>query len=161
MSDPSPWSEGDQIEPVRLTATVRRPIVDAFRLFTEGWGSWFPVHVHHARGPVVGVVFEGRHGGQLIEVCADGVRVPFGEVLAWEPPHRVVFSWHPSVEPTVPTEVEVRFFSEGDRATRVELEHRGWERLGAAAQSTRTSYLNGWPGVWALFVEAADRPAAT
>jgi len=67
----------------------------------------------------------------------------------------VVFSWHPSVEPTVPTEVEVRFFSEGDAATRVELEHRAWERLGAEAPSTRTSYLNGWPGVWALFVEAA------
>jgi uncharacterized protein YndB with AHSA1/START domain len=153
--DPSPPSEGDRIEPIRLTAAVRRPIADAFRLFTEDWGSWFPVQTHHARGPVVGVVFEGRPGGRLLEVCADGVTVCFGEVMVWEPPHRVAFTWHPSVLSTIPTEIEVRFFSEGKSVTRVELEHRGWERLGREAHEQRTAYLNGWPAVWAQFLEAA------
>src|SRR5207302_10906251 len=93
-----------------------KPIADAFRLFTEGWVSWFPVETHHARGPVVDVVFEGRRGGQLIEVC---------------------------------------FFSEGDAATRVELEHRAWERLGERGRIQRSRYLNGWPPVLARFAETA------
>jgi hypothetical protein len=31
--------------------------------------------------------------------------------------------------------------------TRVELEHRGWERLGDLADQARSSYEGGWPGV--------------
>ena len=153
--NPSPPTGEGSIEPIRLAARVRRPIADAFRLFTEEIGNWWPAQTHHTRGPVVGMVFEGRVGGRLIEVCADGVTVPFGEVLAWEPPHRVVFSWHPSVQPTTPTEIEVRFSAEVDGATRVEVEHRGWERLRDRAHQQRTSYLNGWPTVWARFLAAA------
>lgn len=151
MLEPSPWTEGRPIEPIRMSARVRRPIVDAFRLFTEEIGSWWPVQTHYARGPVVGMVFEGRVGGRIYEQCADGESVAVAEVLLWEPPHRLILSWHPSVLPTTPTEIEVRFFSEDAHATRVELEHRGWERLGARAHQQRTAYLNGWPTVWGCF----------
>jgi uncharacterized protein YndB with AHSA1/START domain len=134
---------------------VGRPIDAAFELFTRDIGSWWPVDTHHARGDVVAVVFEARLGGRIYERCRDGAEADWGEVLAWEPPRRVVFTWAPGRGPGGPTEVEVRFTAEGPATTRVEVEHRGWERLGDLAQKTRTSYLNGWPGVLRRFVDAA------
>jgi len=43
----------------------------------------------------------------------------------------------------VSTEVEVRFVP-FDGCTRVELEHRGWERLGELANTARIDYDQGW-----------------
>jgi len=68
---------------------------------------------------------------------------------------RVVFSWQPTRSSGAPTEVEVRFITEDVATTRVELEHRGWERLGDRAAAARSSYLNGWPGVIARFTREA------
>ena len=45
-------------------------------------------------------------------------------------------------------ELEVRFAADGD-ATRVELEHRGWEQ-----PEDRTSYDEGWDFVLGKLVEA-------
>ena len=134
---------------------VRRPIETAFELFTRDIGSWWPVETHHARGDVVGVVFEGRLGGRIYEECRDGQVAEWGTVLAWDPPHRVVFTWLPTQSRGAPTEVEVRFVAEGPAVTRVELEHRGWERLGDLASQTRSSYANGWPGVFGRFAREA------
>ena len=53
------------------------------------------------------------------------------------------------------TEVEVRFRSVGDEGTDVELEHRGFESLGAAAAETRDQFGNGWPAVLASFQDHA------
>lgn len=146
---------GGLLEPVRQSVRVRRPIEAAFELFTRDIGTWWPVETHHARGDVVGVVFEGRLGGRIYERCRDGEVADWGEVLAWDPPSRVVFSWLPSRSRGAPTEVEVRFTAEDATTTRVEVEHRGWERLGDLAAETRSSYLNGWPGVIGRFVRAA------
>ena len=57
-----------------------------------------------------------------------------------------------AAEPESPatTEVEVTFTPEGER-TRVDLEHRGWERLGEAAEFKRTEYEAGWDGVLDLY----------
>jgi uncharacterized protein YndB with AHSA1/START domain len=148
-----PASEG-LLEPVRQSVRVRRPIEAAFELFTRDIGTWWPVETHHARGDVVGVVFEPRAGGRIYERCRDGAVADWGEVLAWEPPRRVVFTWLPGRSRGAPTEVEVRFTAEGSATTLVELEHRGWERLGGLAAETRTSYLNGWPGVLRRFAAA-------
>jgi hypothetical protein len=52
------------------------------------------------------------------------------------------------------TEVEVRFSPEGPGA-RVELEHRGWDRI--EDPSDRNGYAGGWDAVLAPFVEAASR----
>ena len=64
----------------------------------------------------------------------------------------MVFSWKaPSWD--APTEVEVRFTAEGD-GTRVDLEHRGWERAGAAAENQSTGYGQGWDTVLARYAAA-------
>lgn len=146
VPDPRP------VEPIRMQVRVRRPIADAFRLFTEGIGTWWPTETYRVRGPVVEVVFEGRPRGRVYERGADGRTSDWGEVLAWEPPGRVVFSWNPSVRPAAPpTEVEARFTAEDESTTLVDVEHRGWERLGDLALQARSSYANGWPLVLARF----------
>ena len=153
-----PWISGGPLEPVRQSVRVRRPIEAAFELFTRDIGTWWPVHTHHARGEVVGVVFEGRIGGRIYERCRDGETADWGRVLAWEPPTRVVFTWQPGRSQPEPTEVEVCFTAEGPAATRVDLEHRGWERLGELGGAARQSYLNGWPGVLRRFADASGEP---
>jgi uncharacterized protein YndB with AHSA1/START domain len=78
-------------------------------------------------------------------------------VTAWEPPRLVAFSWNPNPEAVAFTDVEVRFAQHGD-ATRVELEHRGWEQLGARATEAYASYSSagGWTLVVDCFAEAAS-----
>ena len=129
-----------RIQPVRRAVTVERPLEDAFRVFTEGLGTWWPVATHSiAKDAVETVVMESRAGGRLYERTADGAESDWGRMLVWEPPRRVAFEWHIT---GTPTEVEVRFTPEGDR-TRIDLEHRGFERLEDGA-ARRESYNNGW-----------------
>ena len=54
------------------------------------------------------------------------------------------------------TEVEVRFTPEGD-GTRVELEHRGFERLGEPAEEAHKSYSEGWPTVFQDYVDTLSK----
>ena len=76
-------------------------------------------------------------------------------MVAWEPPTRLVLSWYPGRDPESATELEVRFSREADGTTRVDLEHRGWERLGDERETMRTAYDHGWDTVLARYGEAA------
>jgi uncharacterized protein YndB with AHSA1/START domain len=72
-----------------------------------------------------------------------------------------VISWHVNPEAPAPTEIEIRFTADGD-ATRVDVEHRGWERLGMArGQEARESYGSddGWGLVLSRYVEEAGAAA--
>jgi uncharacterized protein YndB with AHSA1/START domain len=84
----------------------------------------------------------------------DGTEADWGRVTTWEPPHRLAFSWHPNAEASAATEVEVRFSPEGE-GTRVDLEHRGWERLGERARAASDGYRGGWDEVLTRYADAA------
>ncbi|MDP9495196.1 MAG: SRPBCC family protein [Actinomycetota bacterium] len=128
----------------------------AFDVFTRRMGEWWPLRQFSiAEDKAVGVRFEQWAGGKVFEVVDDGTEWEWAEILAWEPPHRVVLAWHPTEEPVVSTEVEVRF-NPFEGGTRVELEHRGWERLGDIATSSRVNYDEGWLPVLALYQELAN-----
>ena len=74
----------------------------------------------------------------------DGTEYEIGRLTAYQPPRVVAFTFRaPSWE--VETQVEIRFVAEGDRATRVELEHRGWNREPNFASSARTTTADGKP----------------
>jgi uncharacterized protein YndB with AHSA1/START domain len=146
----------EPIQPVLVAIDVRRGIEEAFRVFTAEIGAWWPVAAHSVEpDKVETVVLEGRAGGRLYERWRDGGEVDWGRVLAWEPPARLVLSWSPTLERRAATEVEVRFVAVEPDHTRVELEHRGWERLGDLAAQARSSYEGGWPGVLDAFAGAA------
>ena len=139
------------IQPVRRAVTVERPLEDAFRVFTEGLDIWWPVATHSiTKNAVETVVMEGCADGRLYERTAGGAENDWGRMLVWEPPRRIAFEWQIT---GTPTEVEVRFTPEGDR-TRVDLEHRGFERLEDGAER-RESYNNGWVTVLERYAAAA------
>jgi len=63
--------------------------------------------------------------------------------------------WKPDT--TVSSEVEVQFIADGS-ATRVELEHRKFERLGAeGGEKMRKDVDGGWPGLLELFKKEAEK----
>jgi len=135
-------------EPVQVAIEVRRGIEEAFRVFTDEIAAWWPVAGHSVEpDQVEAVVLEGRLGGRLYERWHDGGEADWGRVVTWEPPRRLVLSWQPNPERPAATEVEVRFVAVEPDHTRVELEHRGWERLGDLGPEARASYDGGWPGV--------------
>jgi uncharacterized protein YndB with AHSA1/START domain len=159
----------NELDPIKKVVEVPIGPDDAFRLFTEDMGSWWPVETHSRAVSehedeglaVERVEFQGVVGGRVIEHLSDGRALPWAEVLAWDPPERFVLSWHPSSASRPPTEVEVRFHPMAS-GTRVELEHRGWERLGEGAAELRGGYQTGWDPTLARFREAATaRTAAT
>ena len=137
--------------PVRKRVVVDRPVDDAFRLFTEGIAGWWPLE-EHALGAgdenyAESVVFEPREGGRVYERRADGTLNYWAEIVAWEPPARFVLAWQPNPDAPAATEVEVVFTPEGEGRTVVELEHRGWERLGERSELARTEYESGWDNI--------------
>ncbi len=147
---------------LRKTIAVAAPQEVAFRVFTEQLTSWWPLETHHigAARPVAAVI-EPRVGGRWFERGEDGAETPWGKVLAWDPPRRLVLTWEISsdwrCEPGLGTEVEVRFVAEGPRATRVELEHRHLERFGPRAAEMLAIFgaPGGWPGLLERFARAA------
>lgn len=142
------------IAPITKTVTVSCDVDTAFRVFTDEIGTWWPTETHsvHKR-EARELVFEGRQGGELYEVTRSGEKAHWAWVTAWEPPARLVLTWHVNLDRAAPTEIEVRFAPEG-KGTRVELEHRHWERLGAEGQEARDGYQSGWDPVLERFVEA-------
>ena len=135
---------GPYLEPVRESVRVTTAIEETFRLFTDAIACWWPVERYSvSQERTRNVVLEPRVGGALFEVNDDGQTFPWGEVLVWEPPQRLVLSWHPGREPDVAQKVEVRFTTDGG-GTKIDLEHRDWARLGEDAGKVRESYSGGW-----------------
>ena len=150
------------IEPLRLSFVVECPVEHAFSTLTSRTTSWWPVAHTVTAEPGLQVVFEGRPGGRIFERTPAGLEVDWGEVTVWEPPNRLGYLWHIATDRSDATEVEIRFVDRGDATTRVDIEHRGWERLGARGPSWREENVGGWNGVVPLYVAACaslpDRP---
>jgi uncharacterized protein YndB with AHSA1/START domain len=153
----------EPIKPITRTVTVPRSTEQAFRVFTEQMGTWWPLDTHsiavdqglEQRAETLKI--DAREGGRIAEVLEDGSTRDWGGIVVWEPPHRVVYSWKPNNHPTPPTEVDVRFIPRND-GTLVELEHRGWELIGDWARKVRPLYASegGWTMVLRRFRKAAD-----
>ena len=136
------------LSPLVFTVTVDQPIGDAFTLFTDKIGTWWPKASHSiGEERVVDVVLEPWRDGRLYERQNDGTECSWGEVLVWDAPHRFVMTWHPSLQPIAVTEVEVRFAVVDPATTAVELTHRHWQRLGdvaAVAHDAATQPAGSW-----------------
>jgi hypothetical protein len=144
-------SESLVMEAVRKTVTVDCVVEEAFRVFTTDATSWWPVDSHSIHGAAVKeVVFEGREGGEVYELTADGEKGHWATVIAWDPPTRIVLAWNILMREAIPTEVDVRFVAEGE-GTRVELEHRGWEAIAEDAPAKRENYDTGWDHVLGVY----------
>ena len=151
--------------PVRKSVTVNANAEDAFRIFTEDFDSWWPRSHHIGKSPMKRAIVECRQGGRCYTVQEDGSDCDWGTVLAWEPPARLVIAWQIThqwgYEPELAksSEVEVRFTPQGTQTTRIDLEHRYFNRHGpgAAAMRTAVGSANGWGDLLTLFVARIER----
>lgn len=142
---------------VEKSVTVSVPVERAFEVFTAEIGTWWPLRTHAVdteRSETV--VMEGRVGGRLFERTPTGEEHVWGTLVAWEPPNRIVYSWHPGRGEETAQEVEITFSPEGE-GTRVDIRHYGWEKLGDRLEETIASYNEGWDKVIAVYARAAER----
>ena len=138
---------------VRRQVVVDVPIDRAFEVFVERFGDIKPKEHNLLGAPITETRFEPHVGGHIYDRAEDGSECRWARVLAYEPPHRVVFSW--DISPTWQieadeanaSEVEVRFVAETPERTRLELEHRNLDRHGPGWESVRDGVADngGWP----------------
>jgi len=153
------------IPSVRRSVTVKAPLDKAFRVFTEGFATWWPKTHHIGSADLADAVLETREGGRWYEKGVDGSECDWGIVLAYEPPHRLVLTWQINgewkYEPDAAqcSEVEVLFTDLGGGQTRVDLEHRELARHGESIQGLLEGIRNdtgGWTGILNRYAEVAS-----
>jgi uncharacterized protein YndB with AHSA1/START domain len=143
------------IEPIRLAFEVACPLERAFEVWTGDIDRWWPADHTVTGADDLLVILEPRRGGRIFERTPGGIEHDWGEVTIWEPPTRLGYLWHLRRDRADATEVEIRFVPAGAAATRVEIEHRNWERLGAAGETWRDRNRDGWATLLPHYVAAA------
>lgn len=137
------------IPPVKCSVDVKASSARAFELFAQNMGAWWPRGKTPAPNPHVELVIEPRKDGRWFERDADGHETPWGKVLAWEPPRRLLLGWQLDhkfrFDAKLLMEVEVLFEPLAGGGTRVSLEHRDLERLGVDAETFAGKVRSGWP----------------
>ena len=116
---------------VRVSALLKVPPSEAFRVFTEDIDQWWRRGLkYRVQGPGRGVVHLEPHvGGRLFEQFDGGQVVQTGTVRVWQPPTRLVFEWRGvNFAPGESTEVELSFEPSAS-GTQVTLVHRGFASL--------------------------------
>lgn len=149
-----------QIAPVRKTIVVEATPEQAFAVFTAGINRWWPKTHSIGAAPVRESLIEPFVGGRWYAKCEDGTDVVVGHVRIWQPGERFVVTWEisadwkPDARVAFASEVEVKFVAEEGSRTRVELEHRNFERMGATAgEKMRSGVDGGWPTLLGLFAK--------
>jgi uncharacterized protein YndB with AHSA1/START domain len=149
------------------TVTVNAPIERAFRVFTESFNTWWPQHHHIRSVDLAEAVLEARPGGRWYERSVDGGECDWGQVVVFAPPHRLVLSWQINgsfeydPDPTHASEIEVLFADLGSGQTRVDFEHRAFERHGADGQRVHDGVTGagGWPRIVDDYAKVAEAAA--
>ncbi len=154
--------------PVQKSITVKASPERAFQVFTDEIDTWWPRTHHIGKAPMKKALIEGRLGGRCYTEQTDGTECDWGQVLVWEPPARFVMAWQIDhagwcYEPDLAksSEVEVRFTPEPDGTTRVDVEHRYFNRHGESGAGMRIAVgaPNGWGGILELFAARVAAPA--
>ena len=127
----------------------------AWTVWSERTSLWWPA-THSVSGAPEAVAIEPRAGGRIFERAPGGEEHEWGRVRVWEPPRRLVYSWHLRQDAADATEVEITFAAAADGRTAVRIEHRGWERLGAKGPQLRERNVRGWAGLLPAYIAAAS-----
>lgn len=154
---------------VRKSIVVRAPLARAWSVFVEQMETWWPASHHIGSTPFESIFVEPCVGGRWYERNVEGEQCDWGKVLAWDPPHRVCFSWHLGLnhgkaswkydpDPDKASEVEFRFVAEGPAATRVNLEHRCLERHGQGYEQLVALFdaPDAWIGILEHFAKSFE-----
>jgi uncharacterized protein YndB with AHSA1/START domain len=151
---------------VRQSIIVHAPRAHAFKVFTEGFDSWWPRSHRIGKGEPFTGILECREGGRWFERAADGSECDWGRVLVYAPPTRLTLAWHLNgnyaydADPAKASRVDVTFHDEGDGRTRVDLVHSDFERHAVAWEKVRDSVGSGggWPLILGRYAASLASP---
>ena len=138
---------------VQASIVVEASIERAFQVFTSEFDSIKPHEHNLLQVEIAETVLEPHVGGYIYDRGVDGSECRWARMLAYEPPHRLVFSWdigptwQIEPDPAKTSEVEVRFIAEAPERTRVEIDHRNIDRHGEGWEGVREGVASneGWP----------------
>ena len=152
-----------RIRPAAIVKTVevKVSVERAFEVFAARMGEWWHKEHSIAQGTTQkDVIVEPRPGGRWYEVGMDGSEHPWGHVIDYDPPRRLLLAWQLNREfdfdPELVTEVEILFEAVGE-GTSVRFEHRHLERMGEGAAEQFQAMDGGWGMLLELFRSAAER----
>lgn len=143
-------------------AVVVAPATDeAFRLFTAGFGRWWPPEFSWSGAELLADIgMEPEVGGALWEYGPYRLRWDWGRILTWQPGELLEFTWQigadrvPVPDPTRAGAVRVDF-APHRAGTRVEVVHGGWERHGAGGAAYRDDFAMAWPYALGRYADLA------
>ncbi len=132
-------------DPIKKTLNVPMRPKDAFDLFTEKLGKWWPVDSHSlsaAEGDLPqDVQVEPRVGGHIVETKQNGETGRWGTITHWDRGAALGVSWYVGRPQDEATDVLI-VFTPTDTGTRVDLTHSGFDRLADTAM--HGNYAKGW-----------------
>ena len=149
---------------VKKSIIVNTSVQQAFDVFTKGFDGWWPRTHHIGKSPMKEAIIESRVGGRCYTKQEDDTDCDWGRILEWDPPHRFVMAWQITHEwgyqsdLAKSSEVEIRFTPQAG-GTRVDLEHRYFERMGPGGETMRVgvSGAGGWPTLLDRFKARAEQ----
>ncbi len=154
------------IAPVRKSIVVEASAEQAFNVFTAGVDRWWPKSHNIGETAILEVIIEPFEGGRWYTKNEDGREEVFGHVLVWQPGKKFTVtweinaSWKADPRAMFTSEIEVLFHAETATLTRVDLEHRHFERMGMeGGTGMREGVDSGWPGLLEMFNEAVRKAA--
>lgn len=134
---------------LRRSITIACDVEHAFETFTANVDLWWPPS---HKPPGARLVMEPGVGGRFVANLGDGGEKLFGEILRWDPPHRLTYTWYPGAL-EAPTEVDVQFVAEGD-GTLVRIVHAEAAAALAERWPERVALFDrGWSAVLASFAD--------
>ena len=148
------------IEPLVKTIEVPCPQAEAFRIFVNEMGSWWPLHKRSMSLKAVGkpaksLQVDPRLGGKIVELGPDGSEYHWGTIKAIDPYNSVAMDFHMGMPPEQASLVEVVFVSLANDRTRVTLTQSNWEGFGDMAEMLRMHYGSGWDIIFAQSYQSA------
>ncbi|MDY7100305.1 MAG: SRPBCC domain-containing protein [Actinomycetota bacterium] len=147
-------------EALEAEVTVPVPPDEAFAVFTDGFGTWWPAEFSWSQPELLeAMVMDGRLDGMLTEVGPHGFRIDWGRIIAWDPPRALSFTWQigpdrtPVPDPEQASRVHVTFEPAGD-GTAVRVRHDDWANHGDAGHEYRDGFAQAWPMALAAYEQA-------
>jgi uncharacterized protein YndB with AHSA1/START domain len=151
-----------ELAPIHHAIDLDLPPPRAFDLILR-LGDWWPIAFTFAGSRFADARIDPG-AGRWYERTQDGTEETWGELRACDPPRRLVLAFAVSAErtpepPDRASEVELRLVPLGADRTRVEVEHRQFERHGEGADTLRAGLDSdhGWPLILAELRRAASR----
>ena len=137
------------MEPLIKTVDVPCGQAEAFRVFVNEMGSWWPVDkrsmsLMNVGHPAKSLEVDAQVGGKIVEIGSDDAEYHWGTITEIDPNDSVAMDFHMGLPPESASLVEVTFVPIEEDRTRVTLTHSNWEGFGDMAEMMRDGYGSGW-----------------